>query len=272
MSDINTMIGWMEARKGKVSYSMTNRTGPSSYDCSSSVFYALAAGGFTKFNYPGNTETLYGLVGKILKQIPRSEARRGDIFVSGVIGQSTGSGGHTGIFLDNNTIIHCTYSKGKANIAVTPAKNWMGDYSGLPVHCYRLIGTADVPQGDAKPQITQLSVDGQFGKATAIRVQEILGMAIRDGLISHQYKSKANMYLYSAQFDTSLVGSLMVKELQRRLKAKGYYTGAVDGLFGTGTIKAMQRAFGTTVDGIISPKSDMVKALQRALNANKLPF
>ncbi|WP_428253014.1 peptidoglycan-binding domain-containing protein [Enterococcus gallinarum] len=64
----------------------------------------------------------------------------------------------------------------------------------------------------------------------------------------------------------------MIRAIQKRLKAKGYYNGAVDGLCGKNTIKAMQKALGTTQDGIISSTSDMVKALQRALNNNKLPW
>lgn len=262
MSDINTMIGWMEARKGKVSYSMTNRTGPYSYDCSSAVFYALAAGGFTKFSYPGNTETLYGLVGKLFKQIPRSEARRGDIFVSGVIGQSTGSGGHTGIFLSNDTIIHCTYSKGSANIAVTPAKNWMGDYSGLPVHCYRLIGVEDVPQGEDKPQITQLTVDGSWGPATTKRLQEYFACAIRDGIISGQVKGVWSQNIPSIEFGTG--GSNLIRSMQKWLCI------TVDGNMGPGTIKALQKRMGTTQDGVISLPSDVVREMQRRLNTNRL--
>ncbi|WP_260364489.1 hypothetical protein [Lactococcus cremoris] len=43
-----------------------------------------------------------------------------------------------------------------------------------------------------------------------------------------------------------------------------------DGLFGQGTIKALQKHLGTTQDGTISPVSDSVKELQRRLNANKL--
>ncbi|WP_431381301.1 hypothetical protein [Enterococcus casseliflavus] len=50
------------------------------------------------------------------------------------------------------------------------------------------------------------------------------------------------------------------------------HNGAVDGLCGKNTIKAMQKALGNTQDGKISEVSEMVKALQRALNNNKLPW
>ena len=37
MIDIEKAIKWFENRKEKVSYSMENRNGPNSYDCSSSI-------------------------------------------------------------------------------------------------------------------------------------------------------------------------------------------------------------------------------------------
>ncbi|GCF95926.1 hypothetical protein NRIC_38170 [Enterococcus florum] len=148
MGDINKMIQWMKSREGKVSYSMTTRYGPNSFDCSSSVYYALMAGGFIPSGTPGNTESLYRLEGSLLQPISRGQAAKGDIFVSGVKGGSAGSNGHTGIFLDNQTIIHCTYAPayGKNGICTTPAQGWMGDYSGLPVYYYRLKGAKEEPK------------------------------------------------------------------------------------------------------------------------------
>jgi N-acetylmuramoyl-L-alanine amidase len=49
-----------------------------------------------------------------------------------------------------------------------------------------------------------------------------------------------------------------VKEVQRRLKQWGYYDGAVDGVFGGGTEKAVQyfqRKNGLTADGIVGAKT-----------------
>ncbi|MBU5242834.1 peptidoglycan amidohydrolase family protein [Lactococcus lactis] len=173
MSSIENMIAWMQARKGKVTYSMTSRMGPNSYDCSSSVFFAMIAGGFL----------------------------------------SAGSG--------------------SANT-------------------------------DSKPQMVTLNVDGQFGNATAKRLQEYFDTDGKDGVISHQYKQTFNQNIYAAQFDSSLTGSNVVKALQRFLGI------GQDGLFGQGTIKALQKHLGTTQDGTISQVSDSVRELQRRLNANKL--
>ena len=46
----------------------------------------------------GNTETLYGLEGTILKAITRNEIRAGDLFIWGEKGGSAGDYGHTGFF------------------------------------------------------------------------------------------------------------------------------------------------------------------------------
>ena len=56
-----------------------------------------------------------------------------------------------------------------------------------------------------------------------------------------------------------------VKEVQRRLKNWGYYSGAVDGIFGSGTKKAVilfQKKNGLTADGIVG------KATYKALGMN----
>lgn len=50
----------------------------------------------------------------------------------------------------------------------------------------------------------------------------------------------------------------LVRELQTKLKRWGYYTGAVDGVFGAGTekaVRAFQKKNGLTVDGIVGSKT-----------------
>ena len=267
MSSKDNMIGWMTARKGIITYSMDwkLRQGPNHYDCSSAVFSALIAGGFVPTNTGlGNTETLFGLEGTLLIPIRRSEVRRGDVFVAGRKGGSLGSGGHTGIFLDNHTIIHCTYGYEDNNIAVTPAKNWMGDYSGLPVYYYRLAPVSGIkpPITENKPQMTILVVDGSWGPATTKRLQEYFGLSIRDEVISGQIKTSANANIPSVQFGRG--GSNLIRAMQEWLGVE------VDGNFGPATCRALQRKFGTIEDGVISLPSDVVKELQRRLNNNKL--
>lgn len=266
MGNIENMIAWMEARKGRVTYSMTSRMGPNSYDCSSSVFFSMVAGGFLPAGSMGNTETLFAMSGSKLKEISRAEVRRGDIFIAGTPGGSAGSDGHTGIFLSNGSFIHCSYTHN--GIAVDTNDAYIS--TRLPHHFYRIVDSNSTANTDNKPQMVTLNVDGQGGYATAKRLQEYFDTAGKDGIISHQYKQDCNKNLYSAQFDKTLKGSNVIKALQIFLRDKGFYKGSIDGLFGRDTIIALQKYFGTTEDGILSPVSECIKELQRRLNKNKL--
>lgn len=108
---IDKMINYARNQKGRVGYSMNYpaRLGPYYMDCSSFVYKSLMAGGFISKNTPiGNTETLYKLNGSVFEEIfSYADLRRGDIFIRGKEGYSAGAGGHTGIFLSQDSIIHC---------------------------------------------------------------------------------------------------------------------------------------------------------------------
>ena len=113
---MDKVIEWFAQRQGRVSYSMINRNGPSSYDCSSSVYHALIYAGILPQGFRiGNTETEFVDLPKFGFQ--RIEAdingyiptQRGDIFIWGKQGYTNGADGHTGVFIDNDNIIHCAY-------------------------------------------------------------------------------------------------------------------------------------------------------------------
>ena len=140
---IEKMIKWMTDREGKVTYSMTSRLGPKSYDCSSAVFFSMIAGGFLPSGSMGNTETLFAMSGTKLKKISRSEVKRGDIFVAGTPGQSNGSGGHTGIFLSNKSFIHCSYYWN--GIHTDSHDSYMS--TRLTHHFYRIVVTENTTTG-----------------------------------------------------------------------------------------------------------------------------
>lgn len=113
---MDKVIDWFAQRQGRVSYSMINRNGPSSYDCSSSVYHALIYAGILPQGFRiGNTETEFVDLPKFGFQ--RIEAdingyiptQRGDIFIWGKQGYTNGADGHTGVFIGNDNIIHCAY-------------------------------------------------------------------------------------------------------------------------------------------------------------------
>ena len=129
-------IAWMEARRVKVTYSMDYRNGPNSYDCSSAVYYALMAGGAISAGWAVNTEYEHDWLVKngytLIAENTDWDAKRGDIFIWGKRGQSSGAGGHTGIFVDPDNIIHCNYANNGITInnynQTAAASGWMYCY------------------------------------------------------------------------------------------------------------------------------------------------
>ena len=135
-SMLEKMIKWFSDRQGKVSYSMKYRGGPNSYDCSSAMYSALFYAGFKpNINYLGSTVSLWNDVGagKLIQEIPRNQARRGDIFLSGAKGAaSAGASGHTGVFLSNSQIIHCNYRDNGITTTAVEGR------AGSPLYCFRI--------------------------------------------------------------------------------------------------------------------------------------
>ena len=61
-----------------------------------------------------------------------------------------------------------------------------------------------------------------------------------------------------------------VKEVQRRLKKWGYYSGSVDGIFGSGTKKAVisfQKKNGLTADGVVGKATYKAPGMTDSYNA-----
>lgn len=111
---------------------------------------------------------------------------------------------------------------------------------------------------------SKLTVDGQWGKNTTRRAQQVFGTTV-DGLVSNQPKDYKddNPGLLSETFcwEKPVSGSSpLIKAIQKKVGA------TQDGRIGPKTIKAMQKWLGTTQDGKVSTISPMVKAFQRWLN------
>ncbi|HEL1906690.1 TPA: glucosaminidase domain-containing protein [Streptococcus suis] len=129
-------IAWMEARRGKVTYSMDYRNGPGSFDCSSSVYYALMSAGAISAGWAVNTEFEHDWLikngYKLIAENQDWDAKLGDIFIWGRRGQSSGAGGHTGIFIDPDNIIHCNYARNGITVdnynQTAAASGWMYCY------------------------------------------------------------------------------------------------------------------------------------------------
>jgi hypothetical protein len=143
-------IQWFEAREDKVFYSMIQRDGQKradgklGYDCSSSEYYALIeAGLLPKGTKIGNTDSLFNDLEKngwlkVEEREGKIDAKRGDIFIWGVRGASSGSFGHTGMFVNENDIIHCSYAYD--GIAVSN-HDWLYALNGNPANTiYRYVG------------------------------------------------------------------------------------------------------------------------------------
>lgn len=114
---MDKVIEWFQQRQGRVSYSMDYRNGPNSYDCSSAIYHALIYAGILPQGFRiGNTETEFVDLPKFGFQRIEADAngyiatQRGDIFIWGKQGYTLGTNGHTGIFIDNDNIIHCAYA------------------------------------------------------------------------------------------------------------------------------------------------------------------
>lgn len=150
--NIETAIAWMQARKGQVSYSMDDRNGPDSYDCSSSVYYALRSAGATSAGWAVNTEYQHDWLIKngyeLITENQPWDAKRGDVFIWGRKGASAGAGGHTGIFVDSDNIIHCNYRYD--GITVNDHDDiWL--YAGRPYYyVYRLTNPNAQPEKPKK--------------------------------------------------------------------------------------------------------------------------
>lgn len=154
---IEKALAWFYARKGRVFYSMENRNGPNSYDCSSSVYHALKEAGLLPASYwIGNTDTLFDALEKNgwvrLSEDANGEAdtQRGDIFIWGIRGNSGGALGHTGMFVDADNVINCRYQAG----IVIDNHDWLWSASGYPPYAfYRYVGKPQEAKRVALPEV-----------------------------------------------------------------------------------------------------------------------
>ena len=150
--NIENAIAWMREREGQVYYSMEYRDGPDSYDCSSSVYYALRSAGASSAGWAVNTEYEHDWLIKngyeLIAENTECVAQRGDIFIWGKRGASAGAFGHTGMFIDSDNIIHCNYAYNGISIN-NHDERWY--YAGQPYfYIYRLTNPDAQPEEPKK--------------------------------------------------------------------------------------------------------------------------
>ncbi len=164
--DTEKAIAWMGSKEGRVSYSMTYRNGPNSYDCSSSVCSALIYAGASNPGWLLNTEYMHDWLVKngytLIAENDGWDSQRGDIFIWGQRGQSAGAGGHTGMFVDADNIIHCNYASNNITIdnynQTAAASGWMYSYA------YRYNGEQSQPiTNKSIDELAQEVLAGQHG-------------------------------------------------------------------------------------------------------------
>ncbi|MGM0215646.1 peptidoglycan amidohydrolase family protein [Enterococcus sp. AZ109] len=224
MGDINKFINWFKTREGKVTYSMANRLGPNSYDCSSAVFYALIEAGFLPAGtWPGNTESLYALEGNLLTPINRSQVQAGDIFVAGIKGGSLGADGHTGVALSNNMIIHCNYAGNGIN--TTGISNNTTYY---PCHWYRLNGVTTTNSSsnntttkiETKPKKKRGNVMLLFRAANDPKVYFLVGNQYTH-VKNQDHLDEIKVMMEKAGYDTHIHTSLTQIEYIKKIAKEG---------------------------------------------------
>jgi hypothetical protein len=178
MASINTAINWFSQRAGKVTYSMTSRNGPSSYDCSSAVYHALIEAGYLPSTQViGNTDSEFGNLetngwAKLKSNAQGNfDTKRGDIFIWGARGASSGVFGHTGIFVDANNIIHCS---GGYNGIHTDNYDWLRSINGYPTQTfYRYTGKSTPAPVSSKATDQSLEVGSYIKFSDTFSVDDV---------------------------------------------------------------------------------------------------
>ena len=174
-------IEWFQQRQGKVSYSMVYRNGPNSYDCSSAIYHSLIYAGILPQGFRiGNTETMFVDLPKFGFQRIEADSngyiptQRGDIFIWGKQGYTSGANGHCGVYKDSDNIIHCNYAY---NGIHTDNHDWLAGINNVQyLTIFRYTGKpqnapAPAPQNEAIDDV--INIGSHFKINSALQVAEV---------------------------------------------------------------------------------------------------
>ncbi|TFB85860.1 hypothetical protein E3O44_12725 [Cryobacterium algoricola] len=171
MKSIDQQIQWLQDKQNQgITYSMAQRNGPDSYDCSSAGYYSLIAGGFFPADIRiGNTDSAFGDLERngFTQLQPNAQGnydtQRGDVAIWGKRGASSGGLGHFMTFTDANNVKHCnSYYNGIHDNNYDQLAGWNGNPE---VTFYRYTGSATQMPPAASGNPDDQSVDiGSFIK------------------------------------------------------------------------------------------------------------
>lgn len=199
--NVDAAVKWYEDRKGKVSYTQGgSRNGPDSYDCSSSVTYALDAGGI-KFggSWAFNTDSLHDwLLKNNFELVSESDwgsdaeigkTQRGDIFIWGPKGASGGDLGHTGMFKGDDEIIHCSFPRGIDTDTYSTYKHQVGSHGKVYIYRSKSVSSSKAEPLSAKRDHT---VKGSISYTTSELVNGLKQIFTIDKLKSEDAKDSGD--------------------------------------------------------------------------------
>ena len=231
-------------------------------DCSSLVIYALKEAGFDTGGATNTGNMSSNLTARGWRRLPNNGSPQpGDILLNDVH--------HVAVYLGNGQLAQASISEhgtitGTAGDQTGRETN-IKAYYNYPWNAYLRYGA------DQSTTSAQLAIDGSCGPATIAKWQTIMGTPA-DSIVSGQLVPDQKTYWRPALADECVTyggyGSQLICAVQRRLRDERLYTGAIDGLLGPGTIKALQGHYGINQDASFGP--DTVRHLQTALNQNKL--
>lgn len=266
MGNLNTLINRMRYWCAEVSlgYDQTQRWNiypGGECDCSSLVIYALREAGFDtgSATYTGNLSS--NLTARGWRRLPvNGNPQPGDILLNDVH--------HVAVYIGNGLLSQASISEHGTISGTggdqTGRETNISAYYNYPWNCYLRYGA------DQSTTSAALAVDGSCGPDTIRKWQAVMGTPV-DGIVSGQLVPDERTY-WRPNLVTECVtyggyGSQLIVAVQRKLKAEGLYSGALDGLLGPGTIKAIQAHYGLAQDASFGP--DTVMHLQQALNQNR---
>ena len=239
-----TAIRWMTDRQGRVSYSMNQRTGPTSYDCSSAICYALMSAGASHVAWPVTTESAHAwLLANGYRLIAENQdwnMERSDVIIWGPKGRSVGAGGHMLMALDADNVIHCTYAVNGITVNnYNQLYGWQGGAMGGPyVYVYRLANaqssapsktttiqqsTPIVDQGNLELLAGQ-TMAGMYGSGDARKAKLGQRYAAVQAIINERLKAITAQQAHQRLADEVMKGNLGVGEGRKKNLGTYYQT------------------------------------------------